>query len=174
MDLQVSCTTTSTTIGKPYTYILYGIVLQLCTCGYVYMYNRCIHLQVPTFKRDTVMHYIYVHVLVLSYVYMCVSLYMCMYMYNMHVYVHVLYISLHSLAMDEASISALGLDGVEHAWVDTMIRFRLLALNSAGTRVNISTSIDMFTVCVPYGIPTDGYMYNAYVCVHAHLHIHMY
>lgn len=44
-----------------------------------------------------------------------------------------MYCSLHSLALDEESISALGLDTVEQPWVDTMLKFRLLAIDSLGT-----------------------------------------
>ena len=42
-----------------------------------------------------------------------------------------------SLALDEASISALHLDSVDQPWVDAMLKFRLLALNSAGMHGNM-------------------------------------
>ena len=51
-----------------------------------------------------------------------------------------------SLALDEGAISALGLDGMELAWVDTMLRFRLLTVNSAGTLMDMYYPVDILHV----------------------------
>ena len=57
--------------------------------------------------------------------------------------------SLYSLALDEESVSALGLDTVEQPWVDTMLKFRLLSIESVGTS---ST--------------------HTYIHTHIHVHVH--
>ena len=40
-----------------------------------------------------------------------------------------------SLALDQGSISALGLDTTEQAWVETMLQYRMAALNPMGEGV---------------------------------------
>ena len=58
-----------------------------------------------------------------------------------------------SLALDEASISALGLSELaeDQLWVDTLLRFRLLALDSTGLHTFLLLSDYCEVICI---IPT--------------------